>query len=191
MMFKKNTVCYNNSRGDDTMAKEKKEKVTKKKYLILGVIYIAVIILVLYLASWYRTYRDYQENIPVLANVVPEMNQEELDHYITENPNFILYLCSASDSTCRDFETEFKKEIEKNDWKEDLAYINIDKEQESSYLKNLTDKYASKDLMIARTPALAAFEDGKIIAVEEGLNGAPMTISEAIQFMDIYHGEGE
>lgn len=38
-MFKKNTVCYNNSRGDDTMAKEKKEKVTKKISYFRGNLY--------------------------------------------------------------------------------------------------------------------------------------------------------
>ncbi len=173
------------------MTKSKKEKATKKNYLILGIIYAVVIIIVLYLASWYRTYREYQEEIPVLTNVVPVMNQEELNHYIMENPSFILYVCSASDKTCRDFETDFKAEIEANGWKDDIAYINIAKENEASYLEDLVNQYATTDLELTRTPVLIAFQDGKIVAAEKGLNGAPMTISEAVKFMDIYQEKGE
>ena len=91
----------------------KSKKRQKKNYAILIVIYIAVIAIVLYLASWYSTYKNYQKEIPVLQNVVSEINSDELEHYLTENPNQILYLCVASDSECREFEESIKSALEK------------------------------------------------------------------------------
>ena len=89
---------------------------TKKNYLILGVIYVVVIILVLYLASWYTTYKNYQQEIPVLKDTLLEVKTDELGHYLQENPDAILYLCTASDSECREFETSIKKALQNNDY---------------------------------------------------------------------------
>ena len=52
----------------------KSKKIKKKNYIILAFIYAVVIALVLYLASWYNTYVEYKEEIPVLQNIISEIN---------------------------------------------------------------------------------------------------------------------
>ena len=170
------------------MMKSKKKQ--KQNYVILVVIYIIVIVLVLYLASLYNTYKNYQREIPVLQNVISEINPNEVEHYLTENPSSILYLCSASDSDCRDFEEEVKSPLEKNNY-EDLVYVNLeDVDDKDSFIQNLLDKYGS-DFSIERMPCLIKFTEGKITAVEDGLNGALLTRDEALNFLDINDETGQ
>ena len=154
----------------------------KHNYIALVVIYIVVIAVVLYLASWYNTYKNYQEEIPVLQDVVSEINPDEVTHYLTENPSPVLYLCSASDSDCREFEKSIKNNLKSNNY-EDLVYVNLeDIDDKTSYVNELLK---DTDFTIDRTPCLIKFTDGKITAVEDGLNGAVLTRDETLNFLDV------
>ena len=166
----------------------KSKKKQKKNYVVLIVIYAVVIVLVLYLASWYNTYKNYQNEIPVLKDVVSEISPSEFEHYLTENPSPVLYLCTASDSDCRDFEETIKSPLEKNNY-ENLVYINLeDVEDKETYIKGLLE---GTDFTIGRTPCLIKFTDGKVTAVEDGLNGALLTRDEALNFLDINDKAGQ
>ena len=166
----------------------KSKKKQKKNYVVLVVIYAVVIVLVLYLASWYNTYKNYQNEIPVLKDVVSEISPSEFEHYLTENPSPVLYLCTASDSDCREFEETIKSPLEKNNY-ENLVYINLeDVEDKETYIKGLLE---GTDFTINRTPCLIKFTDGKVTAVEDGLNGALLTRDEALNFLDINDETGQ
>ena len=166
----------------------KSKKKQKKNYVVLVVIYAVVIVLVLYLASWYNTYKTYQNEIPVLKDAVSEISPSEFEHYLTENPSPVLYLCTASDSDCRDFEETIKSPLEKNNY-ENLVYINLeDVEDKETYIKRLLE---GTDFTISRTPCLIKFTDGKVTAGEDGLNGALLTRDEALNFLDINDKAGQ
>ena len=166
----------------------KSKKKQKKNYVVLVVIYVVVIVLVLYLASWYNTYKNYQNEIPVLEDVVSEISPSEFEHYLTENPSPVLYLCTASDSDCRDFEETIKSPLEKNNY-ESLVYINLeDVEDKETYIKRLLE---GTDFTISRIPCLIKFTDGEVTAVEDGLNGALLTRDEALSFLDINDKAGQ
>ena len=168
----------------------KNKKRSKKNYVILAVIYIAVILVVLYLASWYNTYSEYKREIPVLKDVVSFISPEEVDHYLTENPSPILYLCTASDSDCREFEENIKQDLEEKNYQE-LTYVNLeDIGDKNSYINTLLDKYGS-DSNVERVPCLIKFTDGRITAVEDGLNGALLTRDEALNCLDINDETGQ
>ncbi len=161
----------------------KNKKRSKKNYVILAVIYIAVILVVLYLASWYNTYSEYKREIPVLKDVVSFISPEEVDHYLTENPSPILYLCTASDSDCREFEENIKQDLEEKNYQE-LTYVNLESlSDKSGFLQELLDKYG-QDFSIERVPCLIKFVDGRIVSIEDGLNGAVLTRDEALEFLD-------
>lgn len=163
----------------------------KQNYILLTVIYIGVVVLVLYLASWYNTYRNYQNKIPVLKNIVFEINPTELDHYLTENPFSTLYLCAASDSDCREFEESIKSSIKENGY-QDLVYVNLeDVEDRVTYVKEILKKYQGNDFNVDRVPCLIKFTDLKITAVEDGLNGALLTKDETLNFMDVNSKAGQ
>ena len=162
----------------------KNKKRSKKNYVILGVIYIVVILVVLYLASWYNTYSEYKREIPVLKDVVSFISPEEVDHYLTENPSPILYLCTASDSDCREFEENIKQDLEEKNYQE-LTYVNLESlSDKSGFLQELLDKYGQDFSIERRVPCLIKFVDGRIVSIEDGLNGAVLTRDEALEFLD-------
>lgn len=162
-----------------------KSKSKRKNYIVLGIIYLVVIVAVLYLASWYNTYKNYREEIPILQNVLLEVKPDELDHFLMENPSSILYLCKANDSDCRDFESSLKTALQNNDY-QDIVYVNLmGTDDTTNYLKELLEKYNSSDYTIERTPCLIKFTDGKVTDIEDGLNGAVMTKDEALNFIDV------
>ena len=162
--------------------KRKSVQNKKQNYVVLVFIYVVVIVVVLYLASWYNTYKNYQVEIPVLQDVVSEINPSEVTHYLTENPSPVLYLCSASDSDCREFEESIKDNLTNNGY-EDLVYVNLeDVDDKTSYVNELLK---DSDFTIDRTPCLIKFTEGKVTAVEDGLNGAVLTRDEALNFLDV------
>ena len=159
----------------------KSKKKQKQNYVILVVIYVVVIVLVLYLASLYNSHKSYQKEIPVLEDVVSKINPSEVEHYLTENPSPILYLCIASDDDCREFEETMKSPLEKNNY-EDLVYVNLeDVEDEMAFVNDLL---AGTDYSIDRVPCLIKFTDGIATDIEDGLNGAVLTRDEALNFLD-------
>ena len=52
------------------------QKNKKKNYITLTIIYVVVIALVLYAASWYQTYKDYKSTIPVLRSEERRVGKE-------------------------------------------------------------------------------------------------------------------
>ena len=171
--------------------KLKSKKKQKKNYIILAFIYAVVIVLVLYLASWYNTYVEYREEIPVLQNIISEINPDEVDHILMENPSPILYICSASDSDCREFEKSIKSYLQENAY-QDLTYVNLeDINDKTAYITELLDKYNGSNFVINRIPCLIKFTDGKVTSIEDGLNGALLTKDEALNFIDANSYMGE
>lgn len=159
----------------------KSKKKQKQNYVILVVIYVVVIVLVLYLASIYNSCKSYQKEIPVLKDVVLEINPSEVEHYLTENPSPILYLCTASDDDCREFEETMKSPLEKNNY-EDLVYVNLEDIEDKMTFVN--DLLTGTDYSIDRVPCLIKFTDGIATDIEDGLNGAVLTRDEALNFLD-------
>lgn len=161
--------------------KRKNTQNKKQNYVVLVFIYVVVIVVVLYLASWYNTYKNYQNEIPVLKDVVSEISPSEFEHYLTENPSPVLYLCTASDSDCRDFEETIKSPLEKNNY-ENLVYVNLEDIEDKMTFVN--DLLAGTDYSIDRVPCLIKFTDGIATDIEDGLNGAVLTRDEALNFLD-------
>ena len=64
-----------------------------KNYIILAFIFLAVILLVWYIDRWYQVYSDYQKETPVIREVLShEITALDLDYYMMENPNSIIYM---------------------------------------------------------------------------------------------------
>ena len=166
------------------MFKRRKEKERQKKYLILGGIYLAVIVLVLYFSWWYVTYQDYKMETPVLQNTISAITTEEIEHYLMENPTSILYFCIASDKECRSFEQDFKIEILKNEWQDRMTYVDLTSiDDKMGYLNQLIKNYNSS-ITVSQTPVFIAFEDGMIKEIASGNETNKLTVEKASHFIE-------
>ncbi len=161
-------------------------KKSKKNYVTLAIIYVLVIGTVLYIASWYNTYQNYKTTIPVLRNTVSEINTAELDHFVLENPDGVVYMCVASDTTCRNFDTNLKKELLKNGLQDSVTYIDLqDVINKESYITTVFANYGMSS-NINNTPLFLAFENGKIVSYLGEGKTTKLTVEDAIKFIKKY-----
>lgn len=163
--------------------KEKLREIPTKNYLILLVIFIATFSLVYYLFRWYKVYSDYQNDIPVIRDSLPEISNEEMDHYIEENQTTVIYMCTASDTECRTFEKSFKKLIEKKSLKEYITYVNLTNTDLNNFTTNFNNNYKYKKTLTSTYPALVVFTDGEITDMIEATDKEKLSITEVDKFL--------
>ena len=101
-----------------------------------------------------------------------------------ENQSTVIYVCTASNPTCRNYEKDFKKLIIKNNLQEKIVYLNLSNVDQEEYVSQLNEKYQSKVELTAKYPALVIFENGKIVNVLQGTEKEKLTISKTKQFIE-------
>ena len=92
---------------------EEERIIPTKNYILLVVLFVAIVALVLYLCNLYHVYDEHQREIPVIRGTLSEIQPDELEHYLMENPTSVIYMCTASDESCRDYERDLKRLVEK------------------------------------------------------------------------------
>ena len=95
------------------MKKVELRVVPKKNYLILGIILIVSFLLVYYLYMWVDVYNESKLNKPILDKYMEVINYNELDNYLVESPNAIIYVSVLENTEIRDFERKFKSILKK------------------------------------------------------------------------------
>ena len=125
------------------MAKDSEERVVPvKNYFILGILFVVVVTLVIYLCNLYQVYDAHQRQTPVIRGTLSEILPDELEHYVMENPTTVIYMCTASDSVCRDYEKDFKKLIEKEDLQESIIYLNLTNIDKKDFVNSFNTTYS-------------------------------------------------
>lgn len=169
-----------------TQEKEQLRKIGLKNYIILAIIFIVVTLVSLYLSSVYKVYEQSKREIPVIRGTLSEITTEEVDHYISENPTSMLYVCTASDSRCRSFEKELKKLVEREELQEELVYLNITEEEKNSFHEEFNEKYKSRFKLTSSYPALIVFDEGKVTHMLQEKEEKKLSITKTSQFIDLH-----
>ncbi|MDD5888657.1 MAG: hypothetical protein PUC82_04135 [bacterium] len=164
--------------------KNQERKLTLKNYLILLLVFAITIILTLYLCKCYTVYRESIKEIPVIRGTLSEITSEELDHYIQENPNCTVYICTASNPNCRNFEEDFIKLIKKKSLQESIVYLNLSNANQEEFINSFNDEYNYKIKLTANYPAIIMFEDAKISSILQESEDT-LTIIKAKQFIEL------
>ena len=98
----------------------------------------------------------------------------------------MIYLCVPSNSKCRNFETDLKKLIEKQQWKDNLTYLNLEDDVKAdAILQNLTDQYQITQ-SLTRYPAFLLFENGTVTEVLQGTGYTDLSMGEVEQFFEVH-----
>ena len=172
------------------MKKEKKtaqEKVEKKKiknYILLVVIFALAIALTLYFCKWYNVYDEYQKQTPVISDTLTELSNEEIEHYIIDNPTAVIYMCTSSELKCRNFEKDFKKLIKNENLQDKIVYQNLSNLDIDSFYLEFNAKYQYKK-ELNNYPAIIVFEDGKVSRILQGTKEKELNISQVKQFVEM------
>lgn len=164
---------------------EEKERSLFKRYLILAFIFILCMGLVIYLCKWYKVYDDYQKEIPVIRDTLSEITDIDLEHYILDNPTTVIYMCTASDEVCRDFEKDFKKLVIKKEYTDKIVYLNLSGLDQEKFVEDFNNKYNFKIKLSVDYPAIVMFEDGKITSLLQENDKRDFTISTVKDYLEL------
>ena len=142
-------------------------EIPAKNYVILSCLVVGVVIVSLVLSNLYRTTHK-EEYTPIIKDVITEIRYEDLDNYLQENLDVVLYINDSSVKGDRKFEKKVKKMITNNGISRYFVYIEKN--------ENIIDKYK----LNSNTPIFIAYQNGVITEV---LNKKNCAINEVEEFL--------
>ena len=113
-------------------------EVPKKNYIYLCLILLGSILFLIYLYTWYETYNENKLNTSIMDEYLTVINYNELDNYIIENKNAVIYVSILGNEDINKFEKKFKNLISENNLKNDILYLDISNENIREATKKLS-----------------------------------------------------
>lgn len=143
--------------------KEELRVIPKKNYFILGVVLLLTVLAVYYFYMWNKAYNESKINEPVLDKYMTVINYNELEDYLIENPDTIVYTSILEDKDIRSFENRFKNYIRNDKLDHEVLYMDITSEIKNNNKKNdMKKKYSVEYANILNVPNVMVFENGKL-----------------------------
>ena len=166
-------------------------KISSKNYIILIIIFIITLGLVFGLRNWYLSYKDYQLTIPILKGKINEVTDAELDSFLTENTDAIMYIEVSEEANSRAIAKDLYKVIKNRNLTERTVYLNLSSNSNrEKFLNDFSKKYIDNG-KITNYPALILFNDGKVQAFVSKSNNQDLNIGDIEQMFDEYEVEGD
>jgi len=141
-------------------------KVPFMNYVILGVVIVVTIFILNYFYMWVDVYKESKINIPIMDKYMTVINYNELEDYLVENPNTIVYVSVLENDTIREFEKKLKIKYKNNEIDNDLLYMNITDDIKNSNIRNeMNNKYSLNNLSMTNVPVVLVFKDGLLKSI--------------------------
>ena len=101
--------------------------ILKRKKLCVFLAFLIFIGIVYYLYLWFLEYDSNKDNKSIIINNMQVINDNELDTYLIENKDAIIYISNADKSKTRSFDRKFNKLILQYNISKKILYLNVDK----------------------------------------------------------------
>lgn len=101
----------------------KKKDIPKKNYFILGIILIISCILVYYINIWYSLYQYEKRGSSPITTYMEIINYNEVENYIAENSDAIIYVSKSNNLKIRKFEEDNEKLFKKLELNYNILYM--------------------------------------------------------------------
>ena len=136
------------------LKKEQTKEIPLKNYVYLSIILIASIFMIFYLYKWYETYRESKLNVSIMTDYLTVINFNELEDYIIENKNAVIYVSVLGDEDINKFENSFKNTIVDNNLKKSMLYLDVTNEDISAVKEKLK--------IDSNLPCIVVYTNGEI-----------------------------
>lgn len=117
------------------------KKIPLKNYVILGILLISSVIIVLIINNWLSSLNEQEKEKSIVAEIIHEIKTDDIDDYMLENPDFIIYMASRDNCTNIKFEKKFKKFLIDNDLEKGTVFINLDEIDSKTYSQFIKKYY--------------------------------------------------
>lgn len=148
-----------------------KNGIPTKNYLYVTIISVLTLCITGYLCFWYKSYSEYNQSNSIMSDYLLQIGEQEiinnLENYVRDNPNTILYMSYGDDNEIKQFEVEFKKIIEDNNLKSSFIYADLNKISKKVFENEFREKFLGDEIkkmniQKLKYTNLLVFEDGKI-----------------------------
>lgn len=130
-----------------------------KNYIILGIILLLTIFFSFYFYFWYSSYSNNKNNKSAFYNNLQNIQYNELDNFLVENKDAIVYFTGVQNTETINFEKKFNKLISKYFVNDHILYLNISKELEVKNVRNeINGKYG------VNVPYIIIFKGSEIVS---------------------------
>ena len=164
--------------------KEELRVIPKKNYFILGVVLLLTVLAVYYFYMWNKAYNESKINEPVLDKYMTVINYNELEDYLIENPDTIIYTSILEDKDIRSFENRFKNYIRNDKLDHDVLYMDITSEIKSNNKKtDMMKKYSVEYANILDIPNVMVFEYGKLKMIQN-IQDNDYDVKKTVEFIN-------
>lgn len=131
----------------------KKKDIPKKNYFILGIILIISCILVYYINAWYSLYQYEKRGNSPITTYMEIINYNEVENYIAENSDAIIYVSKSNNLKIRKFEEDNEKLFKKLELNYNILYMDA-----KDVNKDLKIKYNVKEY-----PTILFFKNKRLV----------------------------
>ena len=140
-------------------------KIPAKNYFIVFLVSILVIIVTLYIRSFYLNYYESEINTSVFFNKnINQMNTSDFDYALNGVSEAILYVSYTGNKDIYNMEKRLYKELKKKNLTNKIIYWDVSEFNNDSYIDDLKEKFPEIEEQITNAPLLIYIKDG--VAVE-------------------------
>jgi len=140
-----------------------KREIPRKNYIIVFVIGLLTMLIVLYMAKFYNN-NKYNEDKSVISDYLFNINIKELENYLLENPDVVIYCADNENLENEKFEKKLRKLIIKEDLQKQFVFLDA-KEIKENDIQKIQENYLSnktKNVSLDYYPLVLIITDGKI-----------------------------
>lgn len=119
----------------------KKKDIPKKNYFILGIILIISCILVYYINAWYSLYQYEKRGNSPITTYMEIINYNEVENYIAENSDAIIYISKSNNLKIRKFEEDNEKLFKKLELNYNILYMDAKDANKDLKIKYNVNEY--------------------------------------------------
>lgn len=134
---------------------EKEKKIPFKNYILLAVILILTIMVVIYFFIWHNNNEENNLKLPIMDKYLRVINYNELDNFLVENKDSVIYISVLNSKEIRNFEKKFKVLINDYSLNSNILYLNLNEKN------NNTFKSENKNIQV---PSIIVYKNGEIIS---------------------------
>ena len=134
------------------------KNISLKNYIILTFILFFSIFISVYFYMWYDVYQMNKLSIPIMDKYFSVINYNELENYLVENKDTVVYVSVLENNTIRIFEREFLDSINDYSLKNSILYMDLTHELKNDSIVN----HLNKKYNLYNVPSIIIFEDGNV-----------------------------
>lgn len=168
-----------------------KMKKSSKNYIIAGVIFLAVILITLYIFKWYNVVNEEKISKSYLISngiITNEINSiDELEAVFSESPSeYFLYISYTNNQKIYDMEIDLKKVINKYNLQDKFYYLNVDTiKEDNDFLDKLNNALGLTEKKVTTIPTILYFKDHQLVDEKILLtNNSSIKIDDLKKFLE-------